>query len=161
MNWHRSAAALDNKLRNLLKLPEPEPEQVEELPPQPTDRELWDHYILGKEETFAGPYSLVPAIIPRGGYLNQQYACLTSSIATQKGVAVGKFALSIRKFYRKACEILNNDYLMLEGEKKTKMEALVDQIRERYRQKAKEYRFYDRRNGGSIYGGCAANKGNH
>jgi hypothetical protein len=143
MDWRRSAEAHDDELRKLLKLSTTSKVETAKLPDTPTDKELWDYYILGRDEMLSGPYILVPSVIfSTSGLFTSQYASLFSSICTRKGVAVGKFTLPLGKFYRAACKVLNDDYLLLKGDRRKKMELLSNTIHANYIKKQRDVESY-------------------
>jgi len=133
-NWRYAAEAWDKEIREALKLPKsagakgaPKP-----LPDEYADGDLWRHYIAGRRQRVGGPWGLVDSIIIPTGRFNTQKAALFSTIATQKGSAVGNFAFSIRKLYRQACIICGDDFLIPTKEKRAKLDTLLATLQAQY-----------------------------
>jgi len=132
MNWRRSAAAHDQEIREILGL---QPEVVhapDPLPATPTATDLWNHYFLAQEEVIGGDAILVPGvIIPQVAHFHPLHAVLASAICSVQPSA-GSFGLSLRKLYRQACIVTGDEYLLLRGEKRQRLEELRSKLEEAY-----------------------------
>ncbi len=140
MNWRKSAEAYKNEICKALGL---DPKEIGRQENQPLfkdpNQQLWHRYIHNKTERLSGAYSLAKTrIVPTTEQISPMQACLVSSILSTQGPEVSECAFSLKKVYRAACDLLNNEFLIPTDERKKEMQALADTVQKAYADQQKK-----------------------
>ena len=141
-DWRKSAAIYKKEICAILGLDENKLNAQKEITSKkikdPNER-LWDQYVFNEQIMVSGNYAIVQVrLIPASDALDLKQACLVSSILSTQGSEVSECAFSLKKVYREACKLLNDNYLIPTDERKKEMQALADTVQKAYADQQKK-----------------------